>query len=71
MNEHFRLLDFTDIDQVYAELKDVKFVIEAKLHNARCCVYKSLSVQVLSGKIEKVIRADLQLQRLDIVMDDF
>ena len=69
LNEHFGLLNLININKIDAELEYIKLVIEAKLHDASCCVNISLGIQILLRQVEKVVRADLQLQVLHIVMD--
>ena len=51
LDEHFGLLNFADIHQIYAEVKDIELVVEAKLHDASGRVDVPRSLKMQSGQL--------------------
>ena len=47
LNKHFCLLHLIDVDEVNAEVKDVKFVIETEAHDAACGIKIPLRFKIL------------------------
>lgn len=71
LNEHLRLLHFVDVDEVNAELENVKLVVKAELHDASGRIDVPRGVEILLGQVQEVVRADLKLEVLDVVVDNF
>lgn len=69
LDEHLGLLDFLYIDEVDAEVEDVKLVIEAEPDNRHGSIYIALRLQILLRQVLKVVTADLQLKMLHVIMD--
>ena len=69
MHQDLGLLHLADVNQIDAQLEDVKLVIEAEPYDACGSVDISLGFQVLFGQVLEIVAANLQFEMLYIVVD--